>query len=72
MPLYSISAPDGNTYQIEGPEGATKEEVVAAILRRNPDAAKPKSIPGYVREAIKGIPRGLVGGLEQAAVGASA
>ena len=72
MPLYSISAPDGNTYQIEGPEGATKEEVVAAILRRNPDAAKPKSVTGYVREAIKGIPRGLVGGLEQAAVGAAA
>ena len=31
MPLYSIKGPDGNTYQIEGPEGATREQVIDAI-----------------------------------------
>jgi hypothetical protein len=31
MPTYSIRGPDGKVYSIEGPEGATREEVVAAI-----------------------------------------
>ena len=34
MPLYSITGPDGNNYQIEGPEGATREQVIAAVQRR--------------------------------------
>jgi hypothetical protein len=31
MPLYSIKGPDGREYQIEGPEGASKEQIVDAI-----------------------------------------
>lgn len=41
MPTYSISAPDGNTYKIEGPAGATQEQVVAEVLRQNPNSGKP-------------------------------
>jgi hypothetical protein len=39
MPIYSIPAPDGRTYSIEGPAGATRDQIIAAILARNPDAA---------------------------------
>lgn len=38
MAIYSISAPDGNTYKIEGPTGATQEQVQAEVLRQHPNA----------------------------------
>lgn len=38
MAKYEIKAPDGSTYQIEGPEGASQDEVIAAVLAQNPDA----------------------------------
>ena len=34
MPLYSIEGPDGKTYKIEGPENATREQVIQAIQAR--------------------------------------
>lgn len=34
MPLYSIKGPDGKVYEIEGPEGATREQVIRAIQAR--------------------------------------
>jgi hypothetical protein len=51
MPTYAISAPDGNTYQIDGPAGASDDQVRAEVLRQHPGAgtvapAKPKP-PGY-------------------------
>lgn len=41
MPLYQISAPDGNTYEIEGPEGAAQQDVERAVLAQFPEAGKP-------------------------------
>ena len=31
MPTYSITGPDGKEYSIDGPEGASREQVIAAI-----------------------------------------
>ena len=31
MPLYSIEGPGGKTYEIEGPENATRDQVIQAI-----------------------------------------
>lgn len=36
MTTYSIQAPDGKTYQIDGPQGATQEQVQAEVMRQNP------------------------------------
>jgi len=45
MPTYSISAPDGNTYKIEGPTGATQDQVKAEVLRQHPNAGSAKIAP---------------------------
>jgi hypothetical protein len=40
---YAIEAPNGQTYKIEGPAGATQEQVQAEVLKQHPDATKPPS-----------------------------
>lgn len=39
MPKYSIQAPNGKTYQVDGPEGATDEQVQAEVMRQFPEVA---------------------------------
>jgi hypothetical protein len=39
MPLYQMKAPNGQTYRIPGPEGATDEQIKQEILRQYPEAA---------------------------------
>lgn len=41
MPTYTITAPDGKTYEIEGPDGASQEDVAYAVLAKNPQAGTP-------------------------------
>jgi hypothetical protein len=41
MPNYEIKAPDGNTYSIQGPDGATDEQVRQKVLEQHPNAANP-------------------------------
>lgn len=38
MPIYEMTAPNGKTYEIEGPEGATDEQIRDEILRQFPEA----------------------------------
>jgi hypothetical protein len=38
MAKYKIKAPDGNTYSIDGPDGATDEQVRAEVLKQHPTA----------------------------------
>lgn len=40
MPRYSVKAPDGHTYTVEGPAGATDEQVRAEVMRQHPTAAR--------------------------------
>ena len=48
MTTYSISAPDGKTYAIDGPAGASQEQVQNEVIRQNPHLAASTSaeIPG--------------------------
>lgn len=42
MPLYRITAPNGQTYQIEGPEGASDADVASAVMAQYPEAGTPR------------------------------
>lgn len=39
MPTYEISAPNGRTYQIDGPEGASQDQIQAEVTKQYPDAS---------------------------------
>lgn len=64
MATYRVQAPDGHTYRIEGPEGASDEQVIAAVLQQYP-AARQAPKPSTERtwtEAATDIGAGLVSG----------
>lgn len=58
MTKYTISAPNGKTYTIEGPPGASRDQVIAAIVRRDPSAAH--SASDQDKSVLERIP--VVGG----------
>jgi hypothetical protein len=69
MPTYQIKAPDGNTYRIEGPEGASQEQIAMAVMAQNPEAGIPPKAPteyagffGSMKEAA-----GALGAADEAA-----
>ena len=41
MPTYQIKAPNGKTYHIDGPAGASDADVQSEVMRQFPDAAPP-------------------------------
>ena len=45
MPTYTVRAPNGKTYKITGPAGATNAQIERAVLEAYPDAggAAPQS-----------------------------
>lgn len=64
MPIYRIVAPNGRTYSIEGPAGATQDEVIAEVLRRDPTAGSPAAPKDRtVGEAVTDIGAGITKGV---------
>lgn len=42
MPTYTVRAPNGRTYRVQGPAGATQAQVEAAVLKAHPEAGRPE------------------------------
>lgn len=65
MASYKITAPDGNSYQIEGPEGATQEQVQAEVLRQFPQAGTKAEAPRGEGDKVTSptTPEGIMGGI---------
>lgn len=80
MPTYSIKAPDGNTYTLDGPEGASQESVQAEVMRQHPNAgggappaapAPQKNFFDHVSDAIGQTYKDLGGAADAAYSGLS-
>lgn len=52
MATYEIAAPDGKVYRIDGPAGATQEQVKAEVIRQNPQLAAPTRAVARVPETV--------------------
>lgn len=42
MPTYTVRAPNGRTYKVQGPAGATQKQIEAAVLKAHPEAGRPE------------------------------
>jgi hypothetical protein len=61
MATYQIKAPDGNTYSIDGPDGASDDQVREQVLKQHPGADKapaPSALADVAKEGGKGLLRG--------------
>jgi hypothetical protein len=57
MTTYRIQAPDGKTYSIEGPAGASDEQVKEEVIRQNPQLGGSKAASPVVPEgSVNQIP----------------
>lgn len=61
MPTYDITGPDGNTFEVSAPEGASEAEVLAYAQKNFKMAAKPKAKPfgAQLNDVIADVPRSL-------------
>ena len=55
MPTYSITGPDGNTHTIDGPAGATREQVIYMIERRLREQSKPVGLMGSFMQSATSL-----------------
>lgn len=62
MPIYTIEGPDGKRYKIEGPEGATAEQLGAVISGGAPKAAPRESVGSQIRQQVGNVAAGAVRG----------
>src|SRR4051812_15929439 len=61
MPTFDFKSPDGKSYTIEGPEGATPEQAFQILQTQLGGAAEPVSVNNVGRSFATGVP--IIGGL---------
>jgi hypothetical protein len=74
MALYEVTGPDGRQYEVEGPEGATDAQIIAAVRKQvesrdEVDQFLATREAGTIENILSGLGAGAVGTLESAALG---
>jgi hypothetical protein len=60
MRVYTVEGPDGRRYKIEGPEGATAEQLSQVILGQQQQAPDPTEGMSTAQKVLAGIGKGMV------------
>lgn len=68
MTTYSATGPDGKTYSLEGPAGATDDQVMAELQKQFAAQQPPAAKPGM----LESLGAGIGGGLAKMGLGAAA
>ncbi len=65
MPDFTFTSPDGKSYTVSGPEGATQEQAFGMLQKQigAPPAAAPQGFMANAADLIKSIPHGLMQGI---------
>ena len=76
MAIYDVTGPDGQVYEVNGPEDATEAQVIGYVRRQIAEeerlAALEPDFIDQIEEFGKGIPSGAIGLFESAALGGAA
>jgi len=60
MPVYNVQAPNGRIYHVEGPEGASQQDIFNFVLAQDPSAGKaPKPATGIMGAFGAGLEQGI-------------
>lgn len=63
MPDFTFSSPDGKSYTVSGPEGATAEQAFGMLQKQIGSPAGPKGIVANAADIAKSAPRAALQGL---------
>jgi hypothetical protein len=65
MPTFDFTAPDGKSYSVDGPEGATQEQAFSILQQQigtpAPSADKSSSVSGVAKSLGTGAAEGVIG-----------
>jgi hypothetical protein len=71
MAIYQYTAPDGNKYRVNAPEGATDQQIYGLVLQNYPFAGQTtkeleeaKSAPSTLGDVGRSVKQGFAGGLQ--------
>ena len=65
MAKYHVNAPDGHTYEVEGPDGASQDDVVRAVLAQHPESSKKPRTWGDFAHDLGNATVNTLGGVAQ-------
>jgi hypothetical protein len=63
MPVFEFKSPDGKTYEVNGPDGSTKEEAFAHLQSQLGSGAAAPNQENSIIDSIRSIPGGIAKGV---------
>ncbi len=66
MPEFTFSAPDGKSYTVSGPDGATPEQAFGILQKQIGAPSGPQGVVANAADLAKSVPRGVLSGISGA------